>query len=478
MMDNPREAAGWDEKYDVVVIGSGFAGLSAAIEAREKGAAVLVIEKMKSTGGNSRISDGGIAAPDTDIQRKAGVADSRELFYKDIMHSGLNINHPGLVRLLVDNAADAFTWSRDNLGVNYLDRIDIFGGHSAKRCYTADKISGSTIINRQLERLDELGVEVRRETAFRGYVRSGSGAVSGIIAVTVGGGSGGAGEPGASEMRLGAQKGVVLASGGYGADVSFRSLQDPRLDESVDTTNRHSATAEALKATLSIGALPVHLSSIQLGPWASPDEKGFGHGPMFADYIVFPYGIIVDPATGGRFVNELADRKRLSDAILAAGHPCVAVADAAAVKNAGWDISKALKTGVVRTFDTLEELASVYEMPADGFGAAISAFNEAVSAGRDGDFGKPIIEDAGPLNKAPFYAMRVWPKVHHVSGGVGINTRAQVIDLNGKPIPGLFAAGEVAGGIHGANRLGSCAITECFVFGRIAGANAASGKLG
>jgi len=145
----------------------------------------------------------------------------------------------------------------------------------------------------------------------------------------------------------------------------------------------------------------------------------------------------------------------------------------AAVAKAGWDISRALKTRVVRTYDTLDALAAAYGISCEILEKTISRFNEAVSSGMDADFGKPILEQAGPVETPPFYAMRLWPKVHHVSGGVGINTRAQVINRDGKPIPGLYAAGEVVGGIHGANRLGSCAITECFVFGREAGRNAA-----
>jgi len=460
-----QEANLWDEEWDVVVIGSGFAGLSAAIEARKAGASVIVLEKMKSTGGNSRISDGGIAAPETDFQRVCGITDSRDLFYQDIMQSGLNLNQPDLVRMLVDHAREAFEWSRDDLGTVYLDRVDIFGGHSAARCYTAEKISGSTIIARQLERLKEQGVTVKRETRFCGYIQDNTGRITGIRAAA-------AATP-EKELLLRARRGVVLASGGYGADVEFRRRQDPRLDASIDTTNRSSATAEALEATFEIGGQPVQLSSIQLGPWASPDEKGFGHGPRFADYIVFPYGVIIDPASGRRFVNELADRKRVSDALLNAGHPCIAIADSAAVAKAGWDISRALKTRVVRTYDTLDALAAAYGISLEILEKSISRFNKAVIIGRDADFGKPILKQAGPVEIPPFYAMRLWPKVHHVSGGVGINTRAQVINRDGKPIPGLYAAGEVVGGVHGANRLGSCAITECFVFGREAGRNAA-----
>jgi succinate dehydrogenase/fumarate reductase flavoprotein subunit len=143
------------------------------------------------------------------------------------------------------------------------------------------------------------------------------------------------------------------------------------------------------------------------------------------------------------------------------------------VKAQGWDIGRALKKGVVRKFNSLEELAAAYEIPLDELEATIDRFNGYVKKGTDEDHGKPILPDAAPLAVPPYYAIRLWPKVHFTMGGVQIDTRARVIDVDGKPIPGLYAAGEVTGGVHGACRLGSCAITECLVMGRIAGRNAA-----
>lgn len=461
----------YHETWDVLVIGSGFAGLAAAIEAVEAGASVLVIEKTKSTGGNSRISDGGIAAAGTDMQRRYGYEDTPELFYQDIMCSGTYLNHPDLVRRLVDEAADAFEWSRDELGVPYLDRIDIFGGHSVPRCYAAENITGGTIINRELACLRRSGVEVRKETSFQEYLLDEDGRVVGAVLKTTGDVLN---PENGTEVLIETRRGIVLASGGFGADVPFRSMHDPRLGPSIETTNRKTARAEALKETLRLGALPIHLSFIQLGPWASPDERGFGHGPMFSEYIVFQYGLVIDPHTGSRFVNELADRKRLTDAILDKGQPCIGIADAKAVENSGWDISRALKKGVVRSFSTIEELSTYYEVAPAAVWESVNTFNRAVDEGVDREFGKPILEKAAGCSTAPFYAIRLWPKVHHVSGGVAIDTEARVLDLDGKPIAGLFAAGEVTGGIHGANRLGSCAITECLVFGRIAGRNVAA----
>ncbi len=464
----------WDEAVDVVVIGSGFAGLAAAIEAHNTGASVMVLEKMKAVGGNSVISDGGIAAPETELQKRFSIIDSRELMFEDMMRAGLHLNDPVLVRKVVDGAKEVFEWSVNYLGVPYLNRVDVFGGHSVARCYTAQNVTGATIVKRLAEKAAQLGVLMRLSTKMTKLLQSADGRVNGVVVKE--GCSEKEPEKG-TEKRIHAKRGVVVAAGGFGADVDFRRVQDPRLDARIDTTNKPFASAQTLKELLRIGAAPVQLSHIQLGPWASPDEKGYGDGPQFSEYVVFQYGVLIDPKTGRRFVNELADRKTLSDKILEIGNPCVGISDATAVVQAGWNFERALKKGVVKSFGTLQELSWHYKIPAKQLEKTLQAFNAGVVKRKDRLFDKPILKDAKPIEQAPFYGIRLWPKVHHTMGGVRIDGDARVIDLNGKAIAGLFAAGEVAGGVHGACRLGSCAITDCLVFGRIAGRNAAKNKI-
>lgn len=457
----------WDHQVDVLVVGTGFAGLSAAIEARESGKSVIVIEKMKTAGGNSVISDGGIAAPGTQLQKKWGIEDSEQMMFDDMLKAGLGLNHPDLLRTLVSQAKSAFDWTVETLQVPYLDRVDIFGGHRIARCYTPEGISGATILKKMLRKVEALNVPVLYNTSFRAFITDRPGNVLGASVFKDYNYKNDSGRP----ANIRAQRGIIVASGGFGADVAFRSMQDPRLDKNILTTNKPFATAEVLKAALAIGAAAVQLSHIQLGAWASPDEPGFGDGPLFADYILFQYGIIVDPNTGKRFVNELGDRKHSADAILRIGHPCVGIADRRAVQCAGWDISKAIEKGVVRTYQSIAELAAYYNMDTKAVQSSVSRYNGYVRKGFDKDFQKPISEQAAPIEQSPFYAMRMWPKVHFTMGGLSINKKAQVLDYNGNTIAGLYAAGEVAGGVHGASRLGSCAITECIVFGRIAGRN-------
>ena len=461
----------WDETTDVIIIGSGFAGLATAIEARNTGASVTVLEKMGAPGGNSIISDGGIAVAGSEMQKRLGIKDSPDLMYRDMVKAGLSLNYPELVRVVAEKSNEVFQWSIDYLGVEYLDRIDVFGGHSVPRCFTPVGVSGSAIIKKQLSKLSELGIKVRTHTCFKAFIRNSEGRVNGVL---VGEGYRYRNANKGIDRTIRAKKAVILATGGFGSDIPFRTTQDPRLTEEIDTTNKPSATAEALKEALRIGAMPVHLSHIQLGPWGSPDEKGYGVGSRFSDYIVFPYGIIIDPGTGRRIVNELSDRKAVSEAILNTGHPCLGIVDSQAVEQSGWNITPCLEKGIVTQFSQLQALASYHGISAGTVKLTVDKFNRCVENKIDKEFGKPILSGAAPVSSPPYFAIRLWPKVHHTMGGVQINVMGQVIGLDYQPIKGLYAAGEVAGGIHGACRLGSCAVTDCLVFGRIAGKNAAT----
>jgi flavocytochrome c len=276
---------------------------------------------------------------------------------------------------------------------------------------------------------------------------------------------------GASEI-ISASKGVVVASGGFGADIPFRSAQDPRLDGSILSTNLPSATADLLKECMRIGANPVQLSRIQLGPWTCPDEKGFGIGPLFGEYILLPFGVLLNAETGRRFVNELGNRKHVADALLEQKTPAIGIADTQGLEASGVDLSPAIRRGIVQTFDSIEAVAAFYHLNPTTLENTIKHFNQMFLEKTDTEYGKPLLKQAAPIVKAPFYAMRVWPKVHFTMGGIQIDTSARVIHRDQRPIPGLFAAGEVTGGVHGASRLSCCAITECIVMGKVAGITA------
>ena len=432
----------WDEEADIIVIGSGFAGLAAAIEAKTAGSSVMVLEKMKGYGGNSTISDGVMAAAGTSMQADIGIEDSAQLMYADMLQAGLGLNHPELVRTLTEKSNNVLQWTIEYLGVKYLNRVDQFGGHSVARCYTTHNRSGSAIIKQLLSRLKELGVPVRTKVFLQNILTDSAGRVCGVrvrAGYTYPDANSGA------PKTIRARKAVVLSTGGFANDIDFRTSQDPRLTREISSTNKNSTTGEALREAIRIGAMPVQLSWIQLGPWACPDEKGYGIGPDFASYIAFIYGILIDPATGNRMVNELADRKTRADAILEKGHPCIVFADEKGVECSGRQIEHCLKKGVVKKFEQIDAVADYYKIPARVLKDTLKTFNNYVENRLDEAFGKPILSNASPLTHPPYYCMRVWPKVHHTMGGVLINANAQILDLSKKPLKGFYAAGEVTG---------------------------------
>ncbi len=461
-----------DESAEVVVVGTGFAGLAAAVEVRLSGAEVIVLEKMAGHGGNSVISDGMIAAAGTEQQAEEHIEDSPDRMLQDMLRAGRNLNHIQLAREVAVRSAEAFRWTREVLGVQYESRIYHLGGHSVPRSHRSRCRSGAGMIGPLRAKIRQLGIPVRHRVRLERIEREPTGALLGI-GVRQGYRSGDLASGHLRRMRV--KRALILASGGYGRDLVFRQRQDPRLNENVDSTNRPGATAEALVAALRIGAAPVQLESIQLGPWGAVDERGYGVGGRFASYVAFPYGIMVDPLTAKRVVNEMGDRKVRADAILQTGRACIGIADGHGLRQAEFRVEVGLRRGVLRAFNGLEALAHHYGMPSGVLEKTVKRYNAFVRAGEDLDFGKPMATDLRPLVEAPFVCVRLWPKVHYTMGGVQIDQQARVMDLDGNPIPGLYAAGEITGGVHGACRLGSCAITDCFVFGRLAGQGAAGG---
>ena len=456
---------------DVIVIGGGFAGLAAGIEARLAGASVLLVEKMARPGGNSIISDGCMNAAGTGLQKAQGLTDSVDLMYRDMLKAGQGLNSPVLAKAVAENSLETLEWTRDFLGVKFKDRVGHFGGHSLARTHITQRVSGLDIIKPMVAKFQGLGGNVSVKTLMRELcTKPGEGAVGVALQSGFSQKKGGQGDI----YQVSADCGVVVATGGFGADVDFRMVQDPRLGKRVDTTNKPSATAEGLKALLKIGAAPLHLSHIQLGPWCSPDERYYGVAPDFICYVSQPYGIWLNTETGSRFVNELGDRAVRANAILALEKPALALADQAAVDKVGCDLSRALAKKVVGRFDSLAKLAQHYGVHQSSLEKSVRRYNGFQEQRQDPDFSKPILADSRPIEIPPFYAARIWPKVHHTMGGARIDAKTRVLDLDGQPIPKLFAAGEVTGGVHGACRLGGNAITECLCFGRIAGRMASS----
>lgn len=477
----------WDEEWDVIVVGSGFAGSAATCAAIDKGVKTLMIDKMPVLGGNSAINGGAFAIVGSPHQKKKGIQDSYELYVKDILKAGLNLNQMELVEVIAKNGYDAYEFTTQR-GVIYREDLGHFGGHSVPRTIWPEINSGSKITIPLQKYATKKGAVIRTRVIFDDLVLNKDGKVIGIKVrehyefnfdpmIDE------------DENKSGIVKyykvkgGVVMASGGFSYDVKFRQKIDPTITPELDCTNHYGATAHALKALMKNNVKTVHLNWIQLGPWGSPDEKGFGIAPVFA-IPAFAYGIMVDARTGKRFINELADRKIRSDAILkmhknpdgSITHPIVICDSIAATGTTKANVHRGLEKKVIKKFDTLKELADFYNIPFDALKKSVDDYNSYVKNGKDLEMNKPLFKLNGvtpDISKPPFYAWRALPKVHHTMGGVKIDTQARVYNNDDKVIDGLFAAGEAVGGPHGASRLGSCAIPDCIVFGKIAGENAA-----
>lgn len=459
----------WDSETDVLVVGTGFAGLAAAIEAKKAGSDVVIIDKMTTYGGNSSINGGDMAAVGTPLQKEAGIEDSVDLMMADMLKAGKYYNHLDKVKVLAENSGAAVQWLTD-IGVKFT-KLNFHGGHSVPRTNTTENATGADIVKAEVAYLESLGVELTLGTKMERLVEDASGRIVGAeVRKKYKFGQ----ENSGTLAYIKAKKAVVLGAGGFSQDVPMRAIHEPRLTDSFASTNHQGATGEALREALKHKAMDVHMDWIQLGPWTSPDEEGFGYCPQFCERLV-GYGLMIDPATGKRFVKETGDRKERADLMLEINHPTLIIADAPTVKKqvAQHIFGGGLKKGVIMEFQTLDAIADKFEIPEETFLAEVQRWNGFVARGKDEDFGAKVQVGAEPTQTPPYYAAKLWPKVHHTMGGLHTTLQAQVIDQDFKPIPGLYAAGEITGGTHGAVRLGSCAITDCTVYGRIAGQNAA-----
>lgn len=448
-----------EKDTDVVVIGGGGAGFAAAVSAKEAGADVILVEKLASVGGNTLISGGEYAAPANDLQKEEGIEDSKELFAKDVEEAGGN---PDLIKVLADKVTEDAYWLRDDIGVEWLDSLMFFGGHSVKRSLIPAAHTGNELIKNYLKKAEELGIEVLTETDVK-EILSKDGKVCGIKAETKDG-----------ELIVNA-KSVVVASGGFGANAEMCYENDKEVDEHVLSTNSPGATGDGITMAEKLGADTVDMDKIQLYPVCDVETGKL----LYCGDTRLVGGALLVNKEGKRFVEELGTRREISMAIKA---------QTDYVGYVLWDETSNEKTGTMKSnpeeakslfdrglmvkADTLEELADHFGIDKDALLETVKTFNENSAKKEDPEFNLRML--GWQVKDAPFYMMKAAPAVHHTMGGLKINTDAQVLNKDGEWIDGLYAAGEVTGGIHGSNRLGSVAMADITVFGKIAGENAAA----
>ncbi len=436
---------------EIVIVGAGGAGMAAAIMAHQAGKDFVILEKMPYVGGNTTKATGGMNAAETHYQKEQGIQDSVELFISDTMEGGHNLNDPDLVRTMAEQSAGAIDWL-DSIGAD-LPKISFSGGASTNRIHApADGSAvGNYLVDKFSEKLKELGVEVMLNTKATELIME-DGKIAGVKA------------EGKDANYTIKAKAVILATGGFGANEDMYTQYRPDLKGTV-TTNAPGATGDGIVMAQAVGAALVDIEQIQLHPTVEQTTS------MLITESVRGDGAILVNQSGHRFTNELLTRDAVSAAELAQEGQYAYIIFDQHLRDNLKAIEKYVKNGLTVQGDTIEELARKLDIYPYFLAMTLKEWNEAVETQNDAEFGRTTGMD-NALITPPYYAIQIAPGIHHTMGGVKINTSAQVIDTNGDVIPGLFAAGEVTGGVHGGNRLGGNAVADIVIFGRIAAESA------
>lgn len=509
-VENSGAAEEIEKTADVIVVGGGGAGLAAAVSAHQSGASVILVEKMPQVGGNTIISGSAYNAADPDMQAsltmtdlekqtveeiiaaeqtdpvvrqwqetlkgewdeylssgKTGLFDSPSLHKLQTYNGGDKRGNTKLISVLAENTLPAIKWL-DDLGMEFKDYVFTVLGGMWSRAHKPEKPLGTGYIEAYMNYIEENndGIEIIVDTKANSFIVE-DGVVKGINA-----------DKGGAAVTLHAEKGVILAAGGFGANVEMREEYNslwPSLKD-YKTTNHTGATGDGLVMAEEIGASLIDLEQIQLLPMGDPET-----GSLSGNIEQGVQNRIFVNKDGNRFVDEGERRDVMTKALMeqADSYMWVIVDKHSyptgdTINNFNESIDSLVESGRAYKADTLEELAGLMGVDPDNFVKSVETFNQAVEGSIKDPFGRTLFADK--IDTAPFYAGARVPTVHHTMGGVEINESAQVIDGNGQVIKGLYAAGEVAGGIHGTNRLGGNALADITVFGRIAGESAALAK--
>lgn len=446
----PTSLTKLQKHYDVIVIGSGAAGMTAAIQAHELGLKPVILEKMDDLGGNTNRASSGMNAAETNIQLKHHVVDSFEEFYAETLKGGGNRNNTELLTYFTEHAALAIDWLSDH--DIHLDEITITGGMSKMRTHRPSSMApiGAFLVTELLKQ-----VQKARIPLFAGLkvteLTTENGKVTGVKATT-----------GKQSGPLTADA-VVLAAGGFGANQDMLAEYRPDL-KGMKTTNQPGATGDGIKLAQSLGAKLVDMDQVQVHPTVQQDTD---HAFLIGEAVRGEGAILVNKH-GDRFVNELDTRKNVTAAIDGLNENGAYLIFDQSIRDRVKAVEFYDSVGLVHTGQSLQDIADQLGFDAETLSQTVAEWNTAVAGHNDTAFNRTTGMDRD-ISQAPFFAIHIAPAVHYTMGGIAINHKTEVLNEAGDPIKGLYAAGEIVGGLHGNNRIGGNSIAETVIFGRQAG---------
>lgn len=447
----PNKSSEIKENYDAVIIGAGGAGLTAAIQANELGLKVAVFEKNEGLGGNTSRASSGMNASESLVQLNEGIIDNKEDFYQETMQGGGRLNDPELLRYFVDHSAIAIDWLKAH-GIE-LTNLTITGGMSKKRAHRPASMApvGNYLVTGALKQIQKENIPVFNNTKVTKLIQNDEKAVTGVEIKTQSG-----------QKKVNA-KAVLLASGGFGSSKELIKKYRPDLVD-FKTTNQPGATGDGLKLADQIDAQLEQMDFIQVHPTAQTDTD---HVYLIGEGLRGEGAILVNKA-GKRFVNEMNTRKIVSNAINDLHENGAYLVFDQGIRDNFTAVEFYDHIGLVSHGTTLKELAENIGLDGNNLEATVNSWNEAVTTKNDQEFSRATGMDR-TINQGPFFAIHINPAIHYTMGGIHITPKTEVLDTNGKIISGLYAAGEVSGGLHGNNRIGGNSIAETVIFGRQAG---------
>lgn len=433
----------------VVVLGAGCAGLTAALQAHQIGKKVVVFEKMPQIGGNSKRASSGMNACETTTQLKNDIIDSADLFYKETFKAGGKLNDPALLSFFASHTNGAIEWLKQ-FGVELTD-LTTLGAMSRPRAHRPKDTSpvGAYLVNKLYDAVKKSNIPVYTDSKAISLKRTSSNEIQVTLNVEE------------KQYAVNCQS-LILATGGFGASKELIKKYAPQYED-YKTTNQEGSTGDGLKLAQQLDAQLIQLDQVQIHPTVQQDNP---HVYLIGETVRGEGAILVN-TSGRRFVNELDTRKNVSNAIIAQDTKHAFLILDQKVYQRVKALAFYESIGLVEKAEILDELATKIGIDSDNLQSTVTNYNRQIENDSEDEFKRHT--GLKEINQGPFYGIHIAPAIHYTMGGIHIDDQCHVLDENGDIVPGLLAAGEVTGGLHGNNRVGGNSIAETIVFGRQAG---------